>query len=216
MATNVPGNVGELFFGKSPETSVQQQGLFTSEQQRLFSRLIEQLGSTGGPRQLSLAGLDEFTRNLASAGITDRDEAFFSANVEEPLTDRFKEDILPGISRRFAGGGGFYGSERIRADQAAVGELSESLTRGRTQFVTGQERFRSEQLLKALGLQGQLELGGFQAGLAPQQLLAQLLGIPQQENIGFATPGTEGLLQGLSGAAGVAGGTYAGLKLAGA
>ncbi len=216
---NVPGNVGELIFGIKAETDVEQHGLFTPEQQKLFQSLVQSMQSQSvqGPGQLSLAGLDEYTRNLATAGLSGADEEFLSASIDRPATEVF-ETALQGQRRSRAGTGGFYSTEAIRGEERLIDELSRTIVGGRAQFASQREGQR-EQLLSQLFLgKGNLELQDLSRQgsqqMAPYQLLAQILGIPQMENIAFQTPGQEGLLQGLMGGAGVAGGTYAGLKLA--
>ncbi len=214
---SAPDWAKDMVFGTDPSTDVQQHGLFTGEQQKLFQSLVQSMQGMQGPGQLSLAGLDEYTRNLATAGLSGADEEFLSSSIDQPAM-RAMQEAMQGQRRSRAGSGGFYSTEAIRGEERLIDEMGRTITGGRAQFASQREGQR-EQLLSQLFLgKGNLELQDLSRQgsqqMAPYQLLAQILGIPQMENIAFQTPGQEGLLQGLSGAAGVAGGTYAGLKLA--
>jgi len=80
------------------------------------------------------ANFDEAGNTLRSLmdfkGQTADTEGFYKTNVEQPLLERFQEEILPQISRGF-GGSDFFSTERQGAEGQARGELLESLASGK-------------------------------------------------------------------------------------
>ena len=166
--------------------------LFSPQQQQLFQQLMLMLGGGAGGRQpLSLAGLEEFSRQQTGA-----DQAFLSETIDKPLTRNFQEEVLPQISRTFGQGGGFYGSERIRSQERAIQQLGQTIASGRARYTAGKE---TERFGNALSFDQ-----------SRMQLLTQLLGIPQQENIAFQGQGQEGLEQMLMAILGASAGGFAG------
>lgn len=211
MASNAPETGGEFLFGKAPSSEIKSAGLFTPQQSQLFQQLVARLSGARAPNILSIAGLEDYTRRLAAGGPTAEDTAYLSEGVDKPLIRGFKEDILPQISRDYGGANSFYGSERIRTEERATRELMDTLARTRSGYLANQQQSRSQNLLQGLIGKGQLEQ---QSQMAPLALLAQILGIPQLENIGFQHEGTEGLMQGLFQSLGTAGGVAGGIGLA--
>lgn len=204
--------------------------------------------------QLSLAGIEELTSGIAAGGVPGQGqevagasqqalldllaqgpqdfEDFFQSAVAQPLIEQFNEEILPGISRRNASG--FFGSERIRADERAAEDLSEALagTRGELAFTSRENQLN--RVLEALGLApgiaglgGQLageELGllerGLAAGSVPREVeTSQLVSLYEEflrgqkfderlinQMIGFGTaPTTENIGIALGGSEGLIG-----------
>jgi hypothetical protein len=166
------------------------------------------------PGQQEQAGQlrDQGTQSLMDAmtrGPENIDE-YFSQTVMQPMMEMFQEDIMPGISRKYAPSG-FYGSQRLNADQRAQEELLQALTQSRTQMAfNARESDLTRQLQAAqlaMGQQGQdaqtmLQLLGGSAQLASgtmtpeeamqrrqQQMLLQALGLQSTENVVLAPQG---------------------------
>lgn len=174
----MPG-ASDFLFGSAPSTKFTVKPTVTPEQAASYSKLLEELGGAGGGGQAyggalgaplsslettSLAGLEQMAMQpnplyeqgnqalsgILSGGPADFDE-YFSKTVQEPLMREFEENILPGISRRFAPSG-FYSSDRTRSDDLARRDLTEGL--GRARADVGYQAFQADKQnkLAALGL----------------------------------------------------------------
>ena len=214
-----------------------------------------------GLEQLSLEGLEERARGLisgetttptqaASTALTDilqggggRDfEEFFRETIREPALEQFEEDIIPGISRRFAQD--FFGGERIQAEESAREDLIDALTRARAGLAFEERGSSLDRMLQAAGLApgitsaetGELTTllgaGGVPRAVEQAELGAEYqdflrrreeqsrrvnqmlssLGIPMQENIVLQSGGSEGLLSAFAPAVGSFLGSPAGSK----
>lgn len=208
----------ELGLGTKPRTEQFDLSLLTPEQQAVYSSLLQTLqgnmGSFGPATTTSLQGLEELALAMVgpegsratSAGAL-RDiisssgkefDTFYKTNIQDPLVRDFQTEILPGISRKFAGSG-FFSSDRARADQLATEDLSRQLVQGKARTQLGAR----EQQLRAAGILPEIDrttadvLNSIIAGeRAPtQQDIANLmnaLGIKAKENIVVALPGQAG------------------------
>jgi hypothetical protein len=153
-------------------------------------------------------------------------EDYFQEAVAAPMMETYREDILPGISRRYAPSG-FWSSERLRTEENATEDLLDALTQARTGLAY-QER---QDALTAMGMvpesvQGQASLYGAGLGAGEQlrgieragrgaeysewlrtqpdeeEWLAEvmgILGLSPYDSYAFAEQGQEGLLSQLSG-----------------
>lgn len=192
----------------------------SSEEQDVLGQIQELLGafSPGG----------QFFNQLTST-FTDQPvdfEDYFLRTVRDPLLKTFREEIQPGIGRRF--GGQFYGSERRLAEESAMEDLLDALAQGRTTLAFGTAEAQRNRAIEALGMAPNLmqpfglglealglprrletaereaEYGEFQRRRAEEQqrleMVLRALGVGTVENIATAPvvkPGTEGLLPGL-------------------
>ncbi|MHA2069800.1 MAG: hypothetical protein ACXABY_36005 [Candidatus Thorarchaeota archaeon] len=160
--------LGDFLGGSSPD--VKKIDLLDPKQAELWNQFFDQLmgggfnltggdlihGGEGGNfatmmNELLGFGTEGFEsgikgfQDILAKGPEDFEEYYRSA-IEQPLMERFSEDILPGISRGYAPSG-FYSSQRLDADQRAEEELIEALAGGRAE--TG-FRARESQLNRAL------------------------------------------------------------------
>ena len=195
------GTQGSVGYNTMGTMSPQQQQLFKVLQQAMLNKSNAGIG-------LSLTGLDEYIKKMSTGGPTAMDKKYVQKGISEPLTQNLKSEILPAISRRY-GQSGFYGSERLKSDRDAVSTTQDTIASKTAEYYGGRQAGREQNLLSALSSRGQLQLGAAGAEMAPYQVLAQILGITQQENFATALPGQPGALQGILG--GLAGGAGAGL-----
>lgn len=205
MAQNTE-TAGEFVFGKAPSTQTDVLDTFNQDQKKLFGDLTSNLQSGDFSGALSLGGIESFINNAANSQFSD---AAFDAQAAE-LTKQFQQDILPGISRNFSGGNSFFSSDRQLADSRAQDELISQLVGAKTGFLREDEQNRRQNQLGGLGLLLQGQTSQANLKLAPQQLLAQILGIQQQENVVTQFSGTEGAAAGFVGGVGQGAGAAAG------
>jgi hypothetical protein len=228
--------IGDFLFGSSGDVEHEQLPTMSPEQLKLMNEFLlpllqgdELTQNFAGPAGASLTALEQWAQNVFGGGVTEGGQAaqgrltdimnqgpqdidnFFTETVQNPLLERFQEDILPGISRKFAPSG-FYSSQRLQADQRAQEELIDSLTRSRADIgfraresdLNRSAGIGSTLLQNELGTRGQLfNLG--QAGQQSQEnratLMLQALGLRPFENVTTVTPGSTGLLQEMIGGA---------------
>lgn len=227
----------DSLFGSSPDVDKSQMSLWNKGQQQLFEDFLLPLlqnpdfvtGPTQGPFGGSLAALEQWAQNVYGGGVTEGGQQaqtalldilnrgpsdidnYFTQTVEKPLLESFREDVLPGISRKFAPSG-FYSSQRIESEDRAREDLLDALTRSRAD-VAFQARENdlgrilqsgSTLLSNELGTRGQLmDLfnQGFNRQATQAQLMLSALGLRPHENIATVTPGSPGLLQSFLGPA---------------
>lgn len=130
---------GELDMG-APGITAQEDEVLSSIMGGLPQRRQE-LSALGGQAATSASGLDELEQAITGSGLDrvtellgSRDEfdELYRTAVEQPLTEQFQEEIIPGIGDRF-GGAGFFSSERRDAEQDAMEGLAQELAAGRAQ-----------------------------------------------------------------------------------
>lgn len=155
------------------EANVTQHSRLTPEQQDALNRLLTDLevdmespvqGFSGDLNidrdPITQMIMDQITGNAegplsASQGaIMDAleggvDEQVFNTTVKDPLLDIFNEEVLPGVDRRFAGGG-FYGSDRNKSIEESTEDVMRTLTAERGRMI---DRSKDRQL-EAAGLAG--------------------------------------------------------------
>lgn len=108
-------------------------------------------------------------------------QEYFRTNVEQPALENFREQILPALSREFAGQS--FGSQRKDVTLQATDDLTKNLTAARAKTAFDTRESAMQRALEALGLGGQLagqqaQIGesGRQANLqSNQQVLDRLL-----------------------------------------
>lgn len=216
-------NLVDTILGSESKAKTKKQPTLTDEQRQALDTLISELG--GG--EISAEGISSGEKSIVDEimsrrggqqnlvgdaqsrigellGSRDEFDEFFRTNVEQPLMERFEEDIIPGIGRRF-GGAGFFSSERRAAEQDAMGELAQELTAGRSRSAIEAPLSAVSSLGDVFGVQKglddfALEASGFDRQVREQQRqrriqeILQALGIPAFENITTVTPGQEGIL----------------------
>lgn len=175
---------------------------------RELDEVDEVLGRIGGRRSLSDQAMGNVEELLGRSGNL---EQFFETNVAEPLTERFEEEVIPGIGDRF-GGAGFFSSERRDAESDAMDELAGQLTQERSRVMLEEPRndlqtgtnalaslFESERGLDTLAL----ETTGLPRRTREEQRQRQIqnildtIGIDTFENVAGMNPGTQsGMLGG--------------------
>lgn len=82
---------------------------------------------------------------------------YFQKTVANPLMEQFQEDILPQISRRAAGSGNFYGSDRAKADSEATEDLLSTLGRERSRMAFDARESAQNRGLQASQFTSQVE-----------------------------------------------------------
>jgi hypothetical protein len=125
----MPSSNQTFLFGQAPKAETVTQNALTPEQLAMLSKLLGQLGGTGGPQvgsnialpkgvQSSLAALEAQSMNQANGGITGNAEAdtaftqqlsgqpqdfeqYYQDTVAQPMVRDWNEKILPGIQRQF-------------------------------------------------------------------------------------------------------------------
>ena len=185
------------FQGQFDRANLQGQGLGNIPQQasNIQTDFLSSLFPQGQQQQTALSNatsvynqglgqtpLNTF-RSLQDVGAqTQQLDDFFTTNIQNPMLERFQEDILPGISRRFAGGNQFFGSERQRADDVARENLLDTLTQERSRLGFEQFGQARDRALQAAGAQAGAQTAAQQAqsqealgrgGLALQDLLGR-------------------------------------------
>lgn len=246
----MPGSRPEREFlsGTPASTETFQFDLLTPQQQQALTDMLTQLqGNTVAPYQgqltadqnaaqnLSLTALEQAAMRLVSpeagsertsAATTLQDIMGRSAEgVFNPLTEEFKSQVIPELTRRFGGQSGF-SSDRVAAETGAAGVLAREMAKA-------YENYQGTRLQAALGLAGLdtqniQNILGVQQGAAAareqeqapltaqyQEFLRQqeqrqasidnilkALGIQTQENVVAVTPGTSGFLGGAVGGLG--------------
>lgn len=110
---------------------------------------------------------------------------YFKDAVEKPLFETFREDIAPGIQRKYAPSG-FYSSERLESERRAEEDLIDALTQGRASMayqtysddlnrkLTGGQALKSLDLQENIGAEELLNQGK-SLGQADRQLAAEQL-----------------------------------------
>lgn len=152
-----------------------------------------------------IAPASDILRGIIDQGPQDFED-FFTRTVQDPALERFQEDVLPGISRKFSSS--FYGSERREADQRAQEEFIDSLMKARSGLAFKTEEAQRDRALRAAGLLPQSEgqdiqniFTGLRAEQFPEQQqinnILRTLGLQTQENVVTVDPGEGGILQGL-------------------
>ena len=114
-------------------------------------------------------GLDRLARP-SILGTEDGFETYYNDVVRDPLLENFEENILPGISRRFAGNA-LFDTERQQADASAQEDFGIQLERGRS---------RAALDIENLGLQRQTASAGANLS-ALDSILSQTLGRGQAD-----------------------------------
>lgn len=179
---------------------------------RELSTVEDILGRVSDRRDVTSSGADRLEELLGSREEFDE---FFRTNIEQPTTEHFKEEIIPGIGARF-GGAGFFSSERRDAEQGAMEELAQELTAGRSRAAIE----APIQATRAIGplLQAEegldslaLDTSGFQRRVKEKQRQRDIenvlasLGIDTFENIAAVKPGRDsGILGGFASGVGSA------------
>ena len=174
-------------------------GGFTPEAfQPSGGRLAPDLSSL---ERTSLAGLEALALGEGAAGenVTNAQDAlnriftqgptdfsdFFNTNVRDPLLEDFNENIIPGIGRRFARN--FFSDDRRRVEGEAVGDLTDALTRSRSELAFSTRESDANRILQALGLTNQVALGPdiatLAAGAVPRGVEGDLIGAERDEFI---------------------------------
>lgn len=226
--------LGDALFGTESKSKTRKRPTLTTDQRNALDKVLqEELGNqpTGiserergivdevlgqRPQQQELVGSAQ-ERVGELLGSREEFDEFFRTNVEQPLTETFQEDIIPGIGRRF-GGGGFFSSERRDAEEGAMEELAQELTAGRSKAAIETPLNAVGAMESVLGSQQgidnvALEAAGFDRTTREQQrqrrlqALLEAIGTPAFENITTVTEGTEGSIGDLAQAAATA---YAG------
>lgn len=115
-------------------TSLQQISLAGLE--RMGSEFFAGQGPTAEAFDVSLGTLTE----IAGRGPAEL-APFYRAGVVDPMLEILHEDVLPGISGRFAGSD-FFGTERANAEARALDDFFEGTTEGFNRFVLANEQLR--------------------------------------------------------------------------
>lgn len=197
----------DTLIGSAPKTKFTTLPTVTPEQASAYDALLKELGGAastqyggqlGAPlsslETTSLAGLEQaalaaaqpdsaYARGenalagILGAGPQDFTD-YYKKAVEEPFLREFNEQVLPGISRRFAPSG-FYSSDRIRQDELAQRNAAEGLGRTYAELAYKARQDDTTNKLAALGLLPQVAgarssaLAGFlQAGAVPREAAA--------------------------------------------
>lgn len=190
-----------------------------TEAQNTSLAALEQLALNAASPEGQQPNVDSINAlsSIINRGPADTD-AYFTETVQRPALEAFREEVQPGISRRFGQGNNFFSSDRQRADDTAGENLIDSLTRERTRVAFEERSRTTQEILAAAGLLPQVQAGRVGAIAAPsagieqirggadqrrQQLINNVLaalGIQATENIAFA-PGiaTSGGQQGIIG-----------------
>lgn len=222
----------DILFGTDAEANITTESTITPEQQEALNQLLQLLGedvvnadTSGTLSETQQGAQDEITSLIDSGLISGSGTALqniinadpqsiddvFTSTVADPLTRQFREDILPQISRNFAGQ--FFGSDRQNADARATEDLIQSLTSARSDFAFNSQEAQRNRALQALGLVPGVTSAATEFGQGADlselqrrrqeeerlRLIELLLGgaaTPTQETIGVATPGTAGAVQG--------------------
>ena len=244
------GFVSDFLGGSDTEVDISSLDTLTGEQSQALKDLLAELsGGAGSSQEIlggqletsSLAGLEGLAEQLtmegglfgvtqdalikALQGSPQDFEEFFQTNVRDPLLETFREDVQPGISRRFSASG-FRSSDRLQQESLGLEDLLQSLTRGRSELAFRTEESARDRALRAAGIAGGvgrqqagtlidiLGAGGGRRRERIQQIL-QALGIQGTENLATVTPGQPGLIQGLAPGVGKGIGTFLGGQIAG-
>lgn len=128
---------GEAYPGQLPGTTP-----LTSYEQLSLEGLETLFGGEGLMAQVQSATAEA----LEPTGFED----YYETKVKRPALEEFREEILPGITRRHAPQ--FWGTERVRAEEAAYEDLIESLVGARAELAFGTEEAAKGRALSALGL----------------------------------------------------------------
>jgi hypothetical protein len=183
----------DFAFGTEPEIKTGKVQKWTPWQQELGRKLgrelkggpesreyTGQLPGTAGLsdlQQLSLTGLE---RALGGEGVLKEQEEFISSvldperrqkqmqeyfeqTVQEPMMESFREDIIPGIRQQYAPSG-YWSGHRVKAEEEAMEDLIDSLTRERTRMSYEAEQSALDRALQAAGM-GSPTARGFERGL---------------------------------------------------
>jgi len=161
-------------------------------------------------------------------------EEYYQKSVYDPMMRQFEEDIIPGIGRQV--GSAYWGSERLGQEEKAREDLMQSLVGSRAQMAYGARESALDRSLRAIGMTPEMISGygmGAEIGARPGQweygewqrqqdvpmrkmmMILQSLGLSPFETMGVGLPGQAGLLQGIAGGAGQAGGAYGIAKIMG-
>ena len=230
----------DLIFGSDSEADISAHPTRTPEQMdtlnQLMALLSGELGGFNTNPELSGQGQDiqsmlnsllpmfegggSTLQDLLSGEAQNIDEVFTST-VQDPLLRNFRENVLPGIGRKY--GGNFFGSDRREADTRASEDLIQTLSSERSRFSFNANEAAQNRRLGALNAIPGMSAGatnfaqfgdlqytrGQDAQDRRMQIINALLGVTGQqtiENIGLVTPGQPGgltaFLQGLGQGAG--------------
>lgn len=133
------------------EQRAMQQGDQNIQNQTLnqATQLLSTMFGSGGPNSA-----DRFRGNVGDIGTQDFSDAF-QKGVVAPLTEQFMEQIIPGITRRAAGTGNLFSSDRQRTEDRALGELSEALAGVGAEYAYKASESAADRRLNAAQLESQ-------------------------------------------------------------
>lgn len=147
--------------------------------QQLVSPLTESSNNT-------FSSLTDTLTSLLNPGVTDVSDVF-KQTVANPLIDTFNEDVLPELGRRFASTDPF-GSDKLNSLVSSADNLTDSLSRGLTQFTFDTDQaaknrsIQAAQLLQAIpGLQTSALQGAGSIAALPRTIEQQGLDVEFQE-----------------------------------
>lgn len=144
-------------------------GADTDEVQRVIDLLRDNESPISGDVQSALS-------RMLSGETTGFDE-YYEQVVKQPLLEEFQRDILPAISRNYATGQNFRGSERVLQDARAQEALLKELTRSRADLAYKDRRAVDDNILKAAGI-------ATDAGTADQSNLVNVINTVLQNQLG--------------------------------
>ena len=132
---------------------VEQHGLLAPNQQGALDELLGYFSGSGGA-----GGTSPSLSTLEDANY----EQYYNDVIRDPLLEQFSEEILPQISRQFAGNN-FLSSERERSDATAQRGLTTALTRGRSESsLAFREQARQEETTRINDILGAIRTPTFE------------------------------------------------------
>lgn len=122
-----------------------------------FARRTGDILAGGGAGPGTDAAMETLMQLLGGQGQDISD--VFQKSIVAPLTKTFQEEIIPGISRRAAGTGNLFSSDRAKTEDRALGELSDALASAGADLTFRSEESARNRALQAAGLISDVEGG---------------------------------------------------------
>jgi len=173
-------------------------------------------GGAGADRGMKGQGEDALKHVLAQGPTNVED--FYKTNIEHPMLESFKQDIMPAISREYTPSG-FWSSERTRTEERSREDLLDALVQAKAGLEYKSREDNLNRLLQASGMArdfstrdltelatlfgaGEQQYGREKAVLDEQQRREEVrnrailaaLGLSTQENIAFTGGGQGNIL----------------------